>query len=381
MILNSSDDKLSAIHTIWQKAIEACERVTYWLPARDCHEQLPQRKEFISLQEKRGPYYLVAVTGGVKVGKSMVANSLAGTEFSAHGRARLTDKIVAAISKDADESVMRGVFNNQEHFSINPLMENRLPPNLILMDTPDFDSNCRSHQNLAIEAADAADLVVVVCSLEKQFTQKQSDWMNKWKDTKAFVFIYNISKQQSQKRTDKDVENLKIQLARFGFENAPVYVHPPDGESDMDHLREMVFNTQRNRHEIRYNNSLRELIKRISVLRENFEKISISAKEAQTYFKEDFLAPVMQEIDAITGKFVGGGRASLTREAIFIAGEGIGGPLGMFIKLRQYLHSIALPFLLGGAKIRGTAGAAIMATGALAGLIARIQERYVCWRK
>ncbi len=141
------------------------------------------RKKLVP-QLSRRSHLVVAVTGGTNTGKSVVFNQLAGEKASAaDARAAGTKHPVCLLppGSDADE-LLRQYFETFEHRhwrqASDPLEaapEHRLywnigqnvPPRLLLVDTPDIDSDVEVNWERARDIRQVADLLIAVLTSQK----------------------------------------------------------------------------------------------------------------------------------------------------------------------------------------------------------------------
>jgi hypothetical protein len=129
------------------------------------------------------PYLVVAVVGGTNIGKSAVFNHLAGENVAAsNARASHTKHPTCLIPAGFDATRLAGIFPG---FSIHPWQgasesagesaedqlfwkaSPRLPVNLLLLDTPDIDSDAKVNWRRADAIRHSADLLVAVLTMQK----------------------------------------------------------------------------------------------------------------------------------------------------------------------------------------------------------------------
>lgn len=130
------------------------------------------------------PYLVAAVVGGTNIGKSAVFNHLAGERVAASSaRASHTKHPTCLVPEGfGDEERLRAVFPG---FEVQPWHEAgeaageseadrlfwkaspRLPANLLLLDTPDIDSDARINWRRADAIRHASDLLIAVLTMQK----------------------------------------------------------------------------------------------------------------------------------------------------------------------------------------------------------------------
>ena len=129
------------------------------------------------------PYLVVAVVGGTNIGKSAVFNHLAGEKVAAsNARASHTKHPTCLVPEGFDAARLAGMFPG---FSIHSWQEAsasagdsaedqlfwkaspRLPKNLLLLDTPDIDSDAKINWRRADAIRHSADLLVAVLTMQK----------------------------------------------------------------------------------------------------------------------------------------------------------------------------------------------------------------------
>lgn len=176
------------------------------LAQRDWYEVL-SRKLLPQLADE--PYLVVAVVGGTNTGKSMVFNHLAGSRISATSPLASQTKHPTCLvpSSFANRHRLADVFPGFEllpwQVAGDPLTESSrhmlfwktdpaLVENLLLLDTPDIDSDARINWERADAIRQAADVLIAVLTQQnyndaavKQFFRKAAE------DDKPVIVLFN----------------------------------------------------------------------------------------------------------------------------------------------------------------------------------------------
>lgn len=217
----------------------------------------PKESEWYELLKKKllpqltdRPFLVVALGGGTNTGKSVVFNHIAGENASAvDPRAAGTKHPVCLVSQDglieaelSPESLLERYFNGFTLFPWtrpdDPLgthPEHRLywrfgknvPPRLLLLDTPDIDSDTEVNWDRANAVRQASDVLVAVLTAQKYNDAAVKRFFREAKDAaKPVILLFNMFDMNN------DREALPIWLGQFheatGLEPLAVYVVPFD---------------------------------------------------------------------------------------------------------------------------------------------------------
>lgn len=209
------------------------------LPALDGREwfDLLQRKLLPQLNDDA--YLIVAVVGGTNIGKSVVFNHIAGFRASASSPLASGTKHPVALVPQGFEELhdltaifpsfeLRAWSSGDEALLDIPShclfwrSHERVPPNLIILDTPDVDSDAPVNWQRADAVRQAADVLVAVLTQQKyndaavkQFFRKAAT------EDKAAIIVFN------QVELPDDEEYWPIWLGTFCRETGlnPEYVY------------------------------------------------------------------------------------------------------------------------------------------------------------
>ncbi|MBS0263025.1 MAG: GTPase domain-containing protein [Planctomycetes bacterium] len=176
------------------------------LAGREWYELL-QRKLIPQLAEQ--PFIVVAVVGGTNIGKSVVFNHLAGSRISATSPLASGTKHPVCLVPPGFETRFRleSIFNGftlRQWTDANESLTNcpehllfwkshpDLPPNLLILDSPDIDSDAEINWLRADHIRHCADVLVAVLTQQKyndaavkQFFRKAAE------EDKAIVVVFN----------------------------------------------------------------------------------------------------------------------------------------------------------------------------------------------
>ncbi|MBI2823925.1 MAG: GTPase domain-containing protein [Planctomycetia bacterium] len=195
-------------------------------------------------QVEARPVLVVAIVGGTNIGKSAIFNQLAGEVASATSPlAAGTRHPVCLVPSDFDdEAALARIFTGFDlrrwHSPDDPLTdsaEHRLfwraganvPPRLLLLDTPDIDSDAQVNWQRADTIRQAADVLVAVLTQQKYNDAAVKQFFRKAADAdKPIIVLFN------QCDLDADREFWPLWLATFADETGArpdlVYVIPFD---------------------------------------------------------------------------------------------------------------------------------------------------------
>lgn len=213
-------------------------------------DPLPQREWYELLRQKLQPqlrddsFLVVAVVGGTNIGKSVIFNHIAGTSASAASPlASGTKHPVCLVPPDFDERHdLAGIFDGfalsrwtDAGAALEESSDHRLfwqaseqtPPNLLLLDTPDIDSDAQINWQRADNIRRCADVLIAVLTQQKyndaavkQFFRRSAA------EDKAVIVVFN------QCELPEDDEFWPLWLGTFcretGVDPEFVYVAPND---------------------------------------------------------------------------------------------------------------------------------------------------------
>ncbi|MGL6225143.1 MAG: GTPase [Thermoguttaceae bacterium] len=185
-----------SVFSLAQTMKRLCERVQplgVYQPDQQNWFELLNHKLLHQLAKR--PYLVVAVMGGTNTGKSVIFNHLAGEQASSADFRAAGTKHPVCLIPESNESVEMQGFEQEtpemmlaRHFSSftispwispdDPLREAdehflfwrkgaRIPPRLLLVDTPDIDSDAQVNWERAYAVRATADLIIAVVTEEK----------------------------------------------------------------------------------------------------------------------------------------------------------------------------------------------------------------------
>lgn len=211
----------------------------------------PAGEEWFALLEHKlvaqlesDPFLVVAVVGGTNIGKSVVFNHLAGETASAVSPLAAGTKHPVCLAPPgfADHAALDKLF---EGFSVRPwhapddalgeAAEHRLfwrvganvPPSLLLLDTPDIDSDARVNWQRADQIRQSSDVLIAILTQQKYNDAAVKQFFRKAAEAdKPVVVVFN------QCDLEGDREYWPLWLATFvgetGAQPELVYVIPYD---------------------------------------------------------------------------------------------------------------------------------------------------------
>lgn len=190
------------------------------------------------------PWLVAAIVGGTNIGKSLVFNQLAGEEASAVSplAAGTRHPVCLVPPGFADEGTLRRLFPGFElrawQSAENALDESAVhylfwrtsatvPPRLLLLDTPDMDSDAPVNWERAERIGHAADVLLAVLTQQKYNDAAVKQFFRKAAEAdKPVIVLFN----QCDLVEDRDIWPLWLRtfLGETGAEASLVYVVPYD---------------------------------------------------------------------------------------------------------------------------------------------------------
>lgn len=160
-------------------------------------------------QLAESPLLVVAVVGGTNIGKSAIFNQLVGeTASQVSPLAAGTKHPVLLVSEDADEPerlsrLFEGFELKAWNSAENPLEESEtdwlfwrrgqgVPPKLLVLDTPDIDSDAKVNWRRADRVRQAADVLIAVLTQQKYNDAAVKEFFRKAAQAdKSVVIVFN----------------------------------------------------------------------------------------------------------------------------------------------------------------------------------------------
>ncbi|MFM8891386.1 MAG: GTPase [Planctomycetia bacterium] len=205
-------------------------------------------------QVSREPVLVAAVCGGTNTGKSLLTNTLVGTEISRSvPEAARTRHPVASLPRGfAARGGVDGLFpgfaavewtGGDDAIELGPDARgnpDRLvwredatglqPPRLVLLDTPDIDGTLRENWHRAELVRNAADVIVAVLTQQKYNDAAVRDFFGAAAEAdKAVIVVFNMVDWPRQR--DRIGGWLATFAAETGVEPLAVYAAPHDGSA------------------------------------------------------------------------------------------------------------------------------------------------------
>ncbi|MCA8989641.1 MAG: GTPase domain-containing protein, partial [Planctomycetaceae bacterium] len=237
-------------------------------------------------------YLVVAVVGGTNIGKSVVFNHLCGEQVSATSPLASGTKHPTCLVPDrfATEQALQEIFSEFElrqvlqpsdalQFSETDLLfwkqSSRSPANLLLLDTPDIDSDAEVNWARADKIRRSADVLITVLTQQKYNDAAVKRFFRAAaEEDKSIVVIFN------QLLLPEDDEYWPIWLKTFceetGIDPEYVYVAPHDrraAESNQLAFYQREWPTEPN--EVQHDDQARNLMQDLSQLR--FDEIKLKS--------------------------------------------------------------------------------------------------------
>lgn len=152
---------------------------------------------------------VVAVAGGTGAGKSALVNRLAGTQVATEGVTRPTTDHPVAVARELDASG-RALL---DHLDIHDrrVVDEGLPPELIVVDLPDHDSVVESHRTTSARLAARVDALLVVVDPVKY--ARADLHHGPLADLTRHADVVTVVLNRSDELSDEDLERCRADLA------------------------------------------------------------------------------------------------------------------------------------------------------------------------
>ena len=156
---------------------------------------------------------IITLLGGSGVGKSYIFSEL-------HGMKNLSP------SSDSERAFTKNLIISCEksHIGWAPATEDLIftdeifsRDGLMLIDTPDIDSDNINNKRLASEAVKASDIVVYVTTPNKKRDFSVLDFLKKWSGKKLWYFVVNKAEQFNSEKEEEDCKKEFTELLKTTF--------------------------------------------------------------------------------------------------------------------------------------------------------------------
>ena len=370
-------EKLLSTDIHWENQRQLAE---IWQP-KLTHIQR-QKKQLETLEQ---PILIVVVAGGVKAGKSHIANIMAGqplfVESIRHETRQAGVSLPAAISRDSAISLLEPL--KEEWLEILSANTQYADRQLLLIDLPDFDSESQlpqfsKNQAIAAAAMSVADVIVMVSSQAHNLTEKLFSWLTQFREAHGFLFVYNETHGVEGDDARLRTEQLQKQISLAGFSNKSLVVHVPYNPERYTApglaaaLQKLPAN-----HTIRSWRVGAQLRQMLADIEETYQNVAPDISATVDSVRKNLLQPYhvrqKQHLELQLQKMEG----SIQRELVFTAASQIGGIFGGFVTLRRFFSYWSLPGLwLGPKLLKGAPGLLLAGGSLLAGSVSRRIEKF-----
>ena len=370
-------EKLLSTDIHWETQRQLAE---IWQPKLAYIQQ--QKKQLETLDQ---PVLVVVVAGGVKAGKSHIANIMAGqplfVESIRHETRQAGVSLPTSISRESAITILEPL--KEEWLEIVPANTPYAERQLLLIDLPDFDSESQlpqfsKNQAIAAAAMSVADVIVMVSSQAHNLTEKLFSWLTQFREAHGFLFVYNETHGTEGDEARLRTKQLQTQISLAGFSNKSPVVHVPYSPEIYTHpglsaaLQKLPAN-----HTIRSWRVGAQLWHMLADIEETYQNvaadISATAESVRKNLLQPYHARQVQHLELQLHKMEG----AIQRELVFTAAGQIGGIFGGFVTLRRFFSYWSLPGLwLGPKLLKGAPGLLLAGGSLLVGSVSRRIEQF-----
>ncbi len=343
------------------------------------------QKEATNLSVIEEPTLIVAIMGGVKAGKTHLANMILGqpvlTESQRHETRRAWVVYPPGVA-EIEVSELLGLIKPEwlQWVRYGTQIGGR---KLILIDLPDFDAESQlagfqENQQIVENVLNAADVIIFVSSQAHNLTRRTFQWLQQFRQGHGFIFIYNeVSGAEGSEATAR-MQQLRDQVARAGFSKKITvlgstykpnhYLFPEINQALSELPANRVLRTWRIAEQIRL---------MTGDIRTVYQSLEPDLIRMQNTIQQYITNPIQQQFQEEIQLKVEAMQGAIQRELLFRVGRGIGGPFGAFLAIRRIFHYWSLPGVWLGSRLMGTPGA-LVATGSM--LIGSLVRSFEAWR-
>jgi len=343
------------------------------------------RHDLAGLSLFEEPVMIVAVAGGVKAGKSHVANLILGRPVLSESLRHETRRAWAVIPPGVAETDVYTALQpaEKEWIRLVKFGQKIGDRHLILLDLPDFDSESQiaefqENQKIVESVLSVADVILFVSSQAHNLTRRSFEWLAQFRRGHGFIFIYNETTGAEGREGEQRARQLRIQVAEAGFSGTDSVIHCPfepgkyNGYPIVQALSGLP--PGRTLRSWRVTERVRLLTEDVQTVFENhrpaLEKVAENIEQFVTRpLNARFQQELEQQIQSLQQTF--------QREMLFRVASQIGGIFGGFIALRKVVNYWSLPGIWLGTRLMGSTGA-LVATGSAA--LGSLLRTFEAWR-
>lgn len=197
--------------------------------------------EMLKQEQAANKPLIITLLGGTGVGKSYIFSALHGMKDlspSSDDERAFTKKLIVSCEKShigwAPAINSEDLIFTDEIFSHDGLM---------VIDTPDIDTDNISNKRMASEAVKASDIVVYVTTPDKMRDFSVLDFLKKWSGKKLWYFVVNKAELfEPEKEAERKTEFTELLKSKFGkitgdFSKYIYFFHGREKNADPEFLR------------------------------------------------------------------------------------------------------------------------------------------------
>jgi hypothetical protein len=346
---------------------------------------LRMRQDLAGLSLFEEPVMLVAVAGGVKAGKSHVANLILGHPVLSESLRHETRRAWAVMPPGVAEADVYSALQPAEKEWIRLVKYGQKigDRQLILIDLPDFDSESQiadfqENQKIVESILSVADVILFVSCQAHNLTRRSFEWLAQFRRGHGFLFIYNETSGAEGAEGEQRARQLREQVAQAGFSSAGAVIHCPfepgkyNGYPIVSALSGLP--PGRTLRSWRVSERIRLLV---GDIREIFETHQLALEKAAENIEQYVTSPMNARFQQTMQQQIQSLQPTFQREMLFRVAGQIGGIFGGFIALRKVLNYWSLPGIWLGSRLMGSTGALVATGSAVFGSLLRTYE---AWR-
>ncbi len=177
--------------------------------------KLKNAVEMLQQEQASNKPLIITLLGGTGVGKSYLFSALHGVKDlspSSDSERAFTQKLI--ISCEKSQSCWAPTINSEDLIFIDEIFS---IDGLMIIDTPDTDSDNLYNKKLASEAVNVSDIVVYVTDPEKMKNKCNFNYLKKWSGKKLWYFIVNKSDKFNSEEERTEFKTQFIELLKSTF--------------------------------------------------------------------------------------------------------------------------------------------------------------------